>query len=141
MKIWTRYNGEFRSFEEDVDKLFDDFFENIKYLIKTTKNRNDYLAEENRKLKDEAYKDNEIIKLKEENEKLWKENRRGFSISEEEQNLIDKWRENHNAEKHKSKGAGAIGGRFSFVFTPTSIGTVGKIKCSCGEEYVFKDLM
>ena len=141
MKIWTRYNGEFRSFEEDVDKLFDDFFENIKYLIKTTKNRNDYLAEENRKLKDEVYKDNEIIKLKEENEKLWKENRRGFSINEEEQNLIDKWQESHNAEKHKSKSAGAIGGRFSFVFTPTSIGTIGKIKCSCGEEYVFKDLM
>lgn len=33
-----------------------------------------------------------------------------------------------------TEGQGAIGGGFSFTFTPTSIGTVSHIKCNgCGE--------
>lgn len=28
---------------------------------------------------------------------------------------------------------GAIGGRFTYSFTPTSLGQVTKIKCACGE--------
>ena len=48
----------------------------------------------------------------------------------------------HNLKKHGSETIyyGAIGGGMTYIFTPTSIGTVCKVKCSCGEEFCFREL-
>lgn len=52
------------------------------------------------------------------------------------------WIKKHNLKKHGSETVycGAIGGGMTYIFTPTSIGTVGKIRCSCGEEFCFRNL-
>lgn len=34
---------------------------------------------------------------------------------------------------------GAIGGRLTYSFTPTGLGTVVKVKCACGEEIDLTD--
>ncbi len=71
------------------------------------------------------------------------EQQHSFTISDEKWNEIMKWQKEHVAEKHsyidkngekQPKIAGAIGGRFSYTFVPTSIGIFAKCKCTCGEE-------
>jgi hypothetical protein len=61
-----------------------------------------------------------------------------FELSDDEQKKFEKW-----DKKHKKKcefgdpmKQGAIGGRLTFYFTPTSLGTITKVKCACGEEIV-----
>ena len=46
---------------------------------------------------------------------------------------LTKWIHGHKCEytKHPEK-LGAIGGGFTYTFTPTSIGVIVKIKCYCG---------
>ena len=102
--------------------------------------------------KDEAYKqleewnkDEEIQKLKSEIEslqnKLWNTRRYSFEITPEEHEAIEEWKKKHVKEKHNGDAyAGAIGGRYKYIFVPTSIGTVGSIKCSCGETFCFSEL-
>lgn len=102
--------------------------------------------------KDEAYKqleewnkDEEIQKLKSEIEslqnKLWNARRYSFEITPEEHEAIEEWKKKHVKEKHNGDAyAGAIGGRYKYIFVPTSIGTVGSIKCSCGETFCFSEL-
>lgn len=63
-------------------------------------------------------------------------------ILQEENKIITEWIKKHNLKKHGSETVycGAIGGGMTYIFTPTSIGTVGKIRCSCGEEFCFRNL-
>lgn len=101
------------------------------------------LIEENKKLKDENYKDIELAHMKAECDRMKKDYYRGFPISEEEYEKALNWMDDHEATKHaRCKGlprGGAIGGSYQWIFTPTSIGTFGKIKCSCGEEFCFNE--
>lgn len=106
-----------------------------------------YLSQENKKLKDEHYKDEEIQNLKNQIKKLEQDSRRGFLISEKEWNAIEKWQNEHDTNVHrldsldkKLSAGGAIGGRYSYHFVPTSIGTIGTVKCSCGTEFTFQEL-
>lgn len=43
------------------------------------------------------------------------------------------WDTNHEC-KHKELVVGAIGGRLTFLFTPTGLGCINIVKCLCGEE-------
>jgi len=52
-----------------------------------------------------------------------------FSLKEIEK--IKKFQEEHDCT---IKGLGAIGGQYTYSFTPTNIGTVIKISCACGKE-------
>ena len=108
--------------------------------------RIEYLENENRKLKDEHFKDNYIKKLQNENERILSDSRRGFPITEEEDRAIRKWQQSHLTEKHpealKNQGYfGPIGGNWTFTFIPTSIGIIGEVSCYCGEKYCFSDLL
>lgn len=92
-------------------------------------------------------KDEEIQKLQAEIDKLkteLKEKKKGYTefvITPEENNEINKWIDKHINEKHGgSHYAGAIGGRFTYKFIPTSIGEIGEIVCSCGESFCFREL-
>lgn len=99
------------------------------------------LQDENKKLKSDSYKDSELAELKEKYEKLLNDSYRGFAISEDESNSINKWKEEHVNKKHKGKSFGAIGGNFIYEFTPTGIGDIGEIVCSCcGERFCFREL-
>lgn len=100
---------------------------------------NDYLRKENERLKSEAYKDEELSKMKEQYEKMSKDYYRGFPISEEENKKINKWIEDQ-MDKNPSTG-GAIGGRFQYEFLPTGIGTIGTvIDGITGEKFTFQEL-
>lgn len=58
-----------------------------------------------------------------------------------EMSAVESWIEKHIEEKHGGNTyARAIGGRFSYVFVPTSLGVIGTIRCGCGEEYCFRDI-
>jgi hypothetical protein len=64
-----------------------------------------------------------------------------FEITKNEEQQIGKWQAKHIKKKHKGNSySGAIGGRFTYEFTPTSLGDIGIIKCNCGEEFTFRDL-
>lgn len=52
----------------------------------------------------------------------------------EEVDAMNKWAAEHYPVC-PIKYAGAIGGRFTYQFTPNSIGEVCKIVCACGAEH------
>lgn len=118
----------------------------ISDILKRTKRSLDQLRKENALLKSEHYKDEELIKLKTENEKLHVMMRNGFEITNEEAEDINHWKIKHEEKKHNRKKskemflAGAGGGNYTYVFVPTGLGVIGSIRCSCGAEYCFRDL-
>lgn len=64
-----------------------------------------------------------------------------FIITDKEEAAIKKWQKKHVKEKHNGNNySGAIGGRYTYEFIPTSIGDIGIVRCSCGEEFCFKEL-
>ena len=127
----------------DLDKCL----QAIKQRDKDNEYRIKCLTEQNKNLKDEQYKDEQLQEMKKKLERMKEDYCRGFPITESEQEKIDKWKQKHDEEVHglittdmKMRAGGAIGGRYSYHFTPTSIGTFGTIRCSCGAEYDFSDI-
>ena len=59
-------------------------------------------------------------------------------MTKEESEKIHQWQKKHS-EECPFISISAIGGNFTFNFTPTSIGTFGVCKCSCGEKFVFQE--
>ena len=124
-----------------------DLCQGIVDKVDTYEKRIKYLEEENKKLKDEHYKDSEMQRMEAELKKAKEDLYRGFPISEKEQEKITEWELKHDAEKHglktskqRAMGHGCIGGSLTWCFTPTSIGTIGEVICSCGENFTFQDL-
>ena len=108
-------------------------------------NKIERLEEENKKLKDEVWKDEELQKMKTELEEMRADYNRGFPITESEQKKIDAWKEKHEEEVHGVRNdmpsyKRGRGGSYSYHFYPTSIGTSGVIKCSCGAEFEFCEI-
>lgn len=106
-----------------------------------------YLQNQNKKLKEEHYKDTELQKMKEELERVRADMYRGFPISAEQEQRIKEWQDKHDAEVHGLKtlkervhAGGCIGGRYSYEFVSTSIGVIGTAKCDCGAKFTFQDL-
>ena len=122
-------------------------FQTIQREINLLEYQNERLSEENSRLKNENYKDEELSKMKTQLEKMQKDYYRGFPISQEEQKNIREWMDKHDEEVHhchtitdKIKRGGCIGGTYKYEFIPTSIGTVGTVKCSCGAAFTFQDM-
>lgn len=106
-----------------------------------------YLQNQNKRLKEEHYKDTELQKMKEELERVRADMYRGFPISAEEEKRIKEWQDKHDAEVHglktlkeRVRAGGCIGGRYSYEFVSTSIGVIGIVKCNCGAKFTFQDL-
>ena len=142
---YSTYNTETGKYTYVYD--LEDCLNSIRARNKDNEDRIERLQEENKKLKEEHYKDNELSQLKSELETFKKNYYNGFPITEKERNKIEEWKNKHAEEAHgvvtlddKLRRYGAVGGVYSYHFTPTSIGTVGKIKCSCGAEFTFQDL-
>lgn len=125
----------------DIDK----FCSCIKEKFKSKDAIISILREDNRKLREEYDKDEEINKLKQELKEAKEDCRRGFSISEEEWERIKNWQREHNENDHgfktleqKLAAEGCCGGRYRYEFVPTSIGTIGTVVCSCGARFQFQ---
>ena len=122
---------------KEINKMLEQKFSDLAKRV-------DYFQEKYQKLKDEKWKDNELQKMKEELIKTKKDAMRGFPISEDESKAISDWIDKHEKEKHpRPEGlfprGGAIGGSYSYIFTPTSVGVFGTIKCTCGEKFDFQE--
>jgi hypothetical protein len=67
-----------------------------------------------------------------------------FDVTKEEDKAINTWVKDHTLTKHRNdgytEGIRGIGGRYAYEFLTTSIGEIGTIKCSCGEEFCFRKL-
>ena len=109
------------SVENDLQRLYDHY--------RAVVNENEYLRKENERLKSEAYKDEELSKMKVKYEKMKEGYYNGFPISTEEDEKIKKWMEElySNDPFKDMKIGGAIGGRFTYEFTPTGVGVFGKV--------------
>lgn len=138
----TYYNGE----RTHVYEL-EDCLRAIECRNANNEKRIKYLEEENKKLKENNYKDNELSKMKSQLYEMQKDYWHGFPISEDEEKSIEKWKKKHDEEVHgltnnhlRMKADGCCGGRYSYRFIPTSFGTSGIIRCSCGAEFEFQEI-
>lgn len=132
-KVFARCNNNYVEFQDVVEAIVD--------RLNEADEEQDYAY----KQLEEWNKDDEIQKLKSEIESLRNELRDirkySFEITPEEHEIIEDWKKKHIEEKHNGDSyAGAIGGRYKYIFVPTSIGTIGSIKCSCGETFCFSQL-
>jgi hypothetical protein len=59
-----------------------------------------------------------------------------FSLDEDQMIKANNWRGAHDCP---ITNEGAIGGKTTYCFTPTGIGTVTVVKCACGKEINLTD--
>lgn len=128
----------FKSVKEyKTDELVDILTALADYIVDSEERRDRAI-----KQLEEFNKDEEIVRLQkqiEQNRERAK-NTITFSITPEQVEAIRTWKKKHEAESHGgSEYAGAIGGRYTYEFTPTSIGTFGRIRCGCGAKFDFDD--
>lgn len=123
-----------------------DFYQSIdsiKWQYEVDQNKIKILTEQNKKLRDEKYKDEELQRISEELKKCQFKMRYGFELSADEEFRINEWKLLHGC-RHRTRSGNTIyegrDGKFQYMFTPTSIGTIGEIMCSCGEKYCFREL-
>lgn len=129
-----RYNPENGDYEFTEIHPLDESLNSLKERFNDLVESNQSLQEKLQEIKDEKWADKRLQEMNEKLEKMRREYYRGFPICYEEQKKIDEWLVNH---RHYG---GAIGGSHTYEFSPTSIGTIGKIKCMCGEEFTFINL-
>lgn len=120
---------------QDIKKTLQQVYDHYRIVC----NRNDYLMKEIEKVKSEKYADEELSRLKSAYDKMKSDYYRGFPISEEEGKNIKEWIKN---QQKKNPGiGGAAGGRFTYKFIPTGLGTSGTIIDSfTGDEFTFQEL-
>jgi hypothetical protein len=119
--------------EEFID-ILTDLANCLKEADEERKKAVDKLAEFN---KDERIKE---LEKKLENKRKRANDTRSFAIEPKDVERIDEWKARHEAEKHNgSNYAGAIGGRYTYEFTPTSIGIFGRVRCTCGDHFDYDD--
>lgn len=121
-----------------IETVLDD----LKYKFESQQKENDRLKEENRKLKEGIWRDEEMSRLKSEHEKMKRDYYRGFPISEEEQEKINNFIEDHTPRDENGRviHKTAIGGSFTYHFVPTSIGTAGTIEAINGDKLTFQEI-
>ena len=81
-----------------------------------------------------AETDEEYKRLKKEAEEAKKELYNGFGISDEEKKKIDEWINKHKPHPYTNAHW------FTYKFTPTHLGTIGEVECSCGEKFIIREL-
>ena len=134
---YTSYNVE--KDEHIVVHPFEECLMSIQKRYQDAEAAIEKLEKENKALKNEHYKDEELQKIQKELTSLRQARYRGFPISEEEQEKIKEWQKKHDEEVHCTK-TGAIGGKYAYEFIPTSIGTFGSVKCICGAKFEFQEV-
>ena len=125
----------------NIQKTCEDFTSNVVATVNFLMEQNKRLYDENENLRNEHYKDTTLIQMQAEVEIMKKNLQRGFPLSEAENNDIIAWQHMHLKAKHTGESVGAAGGRFTYCFTPTALGTIAEVKCSCGAEYCFKEIL
>ena len=128
---------------EDIAKIMGGILNNIEARDSRIK----YLEEENKKLKDEAFKDEELKRMQEKLKRTSDALMNSFQISKKEWDKIHEWKKQHEADVHglhtlkeRISAHGAAGGGYSYEFHPTSIVTFGSVICDrCGAKFQFQE--
>ena len=123
-------------------KNFKDMMSYFQEYEEYQQNSIDYYRNRVHELEDAHYKDGKIKKLEEQLNSAVKELAKSYHIPAEAEEQFKEWRARHTEEKHNVsrndikgilKLEGAVGGRWSYNFVPTSIGTI--ISCRCDSCY------
>lgn len=126
--------------------VYETLLEQTRLRFEAYENEAKRLREKVRDLEDEAYADKRLAEMQEKVDKAYRDLARGFDMSEEETQAVSSWQRQHLLEDHgidmdeNPKYGGAIGGGWTFMFTPTSIGVIGKVRCHCGKTMTFREL-
>ncbi len=117
-------DGEFREIpsSEDLIKYIKNKLEDDQYLINHWKN----LYEESVSA---SYKDTELSKLKKKVEDCRFLMSHGFNITPTEVDAINNWRMQNSITEI-----------VTYIFTPTSLGTGGKVTDNNGHEFIFREI-
>lgn len=122
-----------------MSKILEQSIVNIQYEFNRMDKKIEKLEEENKLLKQENYKDNELKMMAEKveaaekkAEQYWKESRFGFPMTKEERDAVRDWKIKHDKKVHNNPRGyhGVSGGGYIYKFYPTGIGTLGS--CICG---------
>lgn len=62
-----------------------------------------------------------------------------FHLDTDQLAKLAAWRETHDRTCRFTRNSGAIGGRLTFSFTPTSLFTRVDVECACGGEVDLTD--
>ena len=64
-----------------------------------------------------------------------------FKLSEDEKVVLLDWKHKHDQVCKFTNGTpqGAIGGRTTYQFTPTGLGTIASVLCACGAEHTLSN--
>lgn len=129
------YDDETGDFEHQDVYGLDDCLASIKTRMTDLHEQNKRLKKQLKEIEDEKWADNKLQEMKRALDRMNREYyQQGFPISDANQRKIDKWLQNH------AHVGGAIGGVHEYIFIPTSIGTVGKVRCpDCNETLVFDE--
>lgn len=109
----------------------------LKEKFSQQERENERLREENKKLKEGIWEKEEVARLKQQHKEMQEDYFRGFPISKEEMEAINKWKKQTYGEK---RNYGPIGGAFIYKFLPTSIGVAGTILGPDGQKFEFQHL-
>lgn len=111
----------------------------IKELCRTLEEKfqdqEDEIKRWKQRYKDLSESDTEYQRLKEKADEAEKTLHRGFGIYENESKAIDKWILSHREKCNRKNG------NFTYKFTPTALGIIGEIECTCGDKFTFRELM
>lgn len=131
-----------------TEREFAECIEALQSTYETNQRTIENLRKELRELREEYDKDEEVAELKAEIEELQEELHLGFAISREEHKAINNWIEQHEIQEHgliteemRVRAQGVSGGRYTYYFLPTGLGTVGYVRCTCGKEFQFQDFI
>ena len=113
---------------------FDELIESLKQKYKRLEIINENLKKENEKHRNKTYEKGYVSKLREENKRLKEDYYRGFPISKEEKEAINKWADEHYKTcPYRRSG-------YNYHFYPTPLGVSGVVECSCGAEFEFQEI-
>jgi hypothetical protein len=111
----------------------DELLEMLKNKYERLELHKERVEKENEQHRNKTYEKGYVSKLREENKRLKEDYYRGFPISKEEKEAIDKWTTEHY------KTCSRIGG-CSYHFYPTELGVAGVVQCSCGAKFEFQEI-
>lgn len=111
-----------------------DICEYLKAIFIKQAKENERLKEENEKLKSGIWKEEKMAELKDRYNKMEADYYRGFPITEEEKEKINKFINDKTTVKTK------FGLGLHYEFTQTSLGTIGEVVTKLGERFIFREL-
>lgn len=123
-----------------MDNIFFDQY-TLDELLEMIKNKYEHLElhkkrveEENEQHRNKIYETQYVSKLREENKRLKEDYYRGFPISKEQKESIEKWADEH----YKTCPYKRFG--YNYRFYPTPLGVSGSVQCLCGAEFEFQEI-